>query len=94
MTATGPGDGDTRRLTRVWLTLCALTVLSAAAAAAFDDGRDSVAIGLVALLIGGVKVRLVLQEFMDLRRAPRWLGGVTDAWLVGVVAFVAVLHAF
>ena len=85
---------ETRRLTRVWLALCALTVLSAAAAAAFDDGRHNLSIGLVALLIGGIKVRLVLQEFMDLRHAPRWLGAVTDTWLVGVVAFVAVMHAF
>jgi hypothetical protein len=85
---------STSRITTVWLTLCGLTVLSAVAAAAFDDGHHQVAVGLVVLLIGGVKARLVLQEFMELRHAPRWLGRVTDLWLVVVLAFVAVMHAY
>ena len=83
----------TGRLTSVWLSLCGLTVVSAAAAAVFDDGHHDVAVGLVVLLIGAGKARLVLQEFMELRHAPRWLGRVTDLWLGGVVAFVAVMHA-
>jgi len=85
---------DTGRLTSVWLALCGLTVVSAVAAAAFDDGRHNVTVGLVVLLIGACKARLVLQEFMELRHAPRWLGRLTDAWLLGVVAFVAVMHAY
>lgn len=82
-----------RRLTYVWLGLCALTVVSALAAATSGDGHH-VAIGLAVLLVGAVKVRLVLQEFMELRHAPSWLGRLTDVWLVTVVAFVAVMHAF
>jgi caa(3)-type oxidase subunit IV len=82
------------RLTYVWLALCGLTALSAVAAAAFDDGHHNVTVGLVVLLIGAVKARLVLQEFMELRHAPRWLGRITDLWLTGVAAFVAIMHAF
>jgi hypothetical protein len=75
------------------LALCALTVGSAVAAGTAGDGHQ-VAIGLVVLVVGAVKVRLVLQEFMELRHAPTWLARLTDVWLVAVVAFVGVMHTF
>lgn len=82
-----------RRLTFVWLALCALTVASAVAAGTAGDGHQ-IALGLVVLLVGAIKVRLVLQEFMELRHAPNWLGRLTDAWLGAVVTFVGVMHVF
>jgi hypothetical protein len=82
-----------RRLTYVWLALCALTIGSAMAAATAGDGHQ-VAISLVVLLVGAVKVRLVLQEFMELRHAPAWLARLTDAWLLFVVTFVGLMHTF
>lgn len=92
MTADQQRHGS-RRLAYVWLALCALTVVSAVAAATAGEGHQ-VAVGLVVLLIGAFKVRLVLQDFMELRHAPRWLGRITDVWLGAVVAFVAVMHTF
>jgi hypothetical protein len=91
-TSDQPRHGS-RRLTYVWLALCALTVVSAVAAGTAGDDHQ-VALGLVVLLVGAVKVRLVLQEFMELRHAPTWLGRLTDAWLGAVVTFVGVMHAF
>ncbi|MGH3958166.1 cytochrome C oxidase subunit IV family protein [Mycobacterium sp.] len=72
------------RLTFVWLILSAITVVAwwlgpghARAAMAAD-----VSITVAVLAMALVKVRLVIQHFMEVRTAPRWLRLFTDIWIV------------
>ena len=69
------------RLTIVW------GVLVIASVASWEMGHDSgiqnMAYGSVAILsVTAVKVRLVIFDSMEIRRAPRFMRWVADAWLV------------
>jgi hypothetical protein len=72
------------RLTVVWLVLAGLTVVSWALAPGRTSGpiAASVSITVVVLTMALVKSRLIIREFMEVRAAPVWLRGATDAWLV------------
>lgn len=72
-------------LTAVWAALSAITILSwLLGRTAHDVGHitASVAVTMGVLVIGLIKTRFVLQEFMEVRTAPRWLRICTDAWLI------------
>jgi hypothetical protein len=73
------------RFTAVWVFLSGITILSWLLGRTAHDGgsvtaNTPVTIGVLA--IGCVKARLILQSFMEVRTAPRWLRLVTDTWLV------------
>jgi hypothetical protein len=72
------------RVTYVWVVLCAVTILSGGLAHTRSDGNfgASVPITLAVLAIGLIKVRLITQNFMEVRHAPTWLRLTVDGWLV------------
>lgn len=79
------------RVTRVWLLLSAVTLVSAALAAA-DGFRLSALITAGVVVIAVVKARFILRDFMDVRTAPAWLRHGTDAWLAVLLAVFLVLY--
>lgn len=73
------------RLAVVWAVLSAITVLSWLLVTFTQDGgritsRAALTAGVV--VIGLVKTRLIMQEFMEVRTAPTWLRAFTDGWLI------------
>ncbi len=72
------------RVTYVWLVLCAVTILSGGLAHTRTGGNfaASMPITLAVLAIGLIKVRLITQNFMEVRVAPTWLRLTVDGWLV------------
>lgn len=76
----------TDRVTRVWLALIALTVLTT-----WVVSKDlfSPAVGVVCtFLIAAVKVRLVMLDFMELRTAPTRVRVAFECWIAVVVAVI------
>ena len=51
------------------------------------------AIGAVVVL-GFIKGRMIIQYFMEVRTAPRWLKLFTDAWLTILWAGVLAIYLF
>jgi Prokaryotic Cytochrome C oxidase subunit IV len=74
----------TARLTYVWLILCAITIAAWGLGSAHRPGVlvASVPITVAVLVMALIKARLIIQEFMEVRTAPRWLRVFTDVWLV------------
>ena len=74
----------TARLTYVWLILCAITIVAWGLGSAHTPGTRvaSVPITIAVLVMALIKARLVIQEFMEVRTAPRWLRVFTDVWLL------------
>jgi hypothetical protein len=84
----------TARVNTVWMTASALTITSWAIARS-RAGRHpsaSIAEAVVALALAGIKARLIIQEFMEVRSAPIWLRRVTDLWLAGLWAAILVMY--
>jgi heme/copper-type cytochrome/quinol oxidase subunit 4 len=54
-------------------------------------GFSRVAMAVV-LVIAFVKVWLVTSYFMDLRKAPRWLGAIVNCWILGTCLLVIGLY--
>ena len=77
-----------RQATGVWLVLVAATLVSWW----LVERRGAAAhiATTTALLIARFKVRMVLQNFMELRTAPRLWRAVFDAW---VAVFIGVIVA-
>jgi hypothetical protein len=84
------------RVTYVWAVLSGLTVLGWVIARVRGDGHgDAAASGLVTvvvLAIAGFKARLILQEYMEVRTAPRWLRHLTDAWFAVLLGLLVGLY--
>jgi hypothetical protein len=85
---------ENARITTVWIATCALTGLSALVAwlSRGNQNTASTGISLVVLAIGGVKARLILQEFMEVRTAPAWLRLLSEVWLFGLLAAIVILY--
>ena len=83
-----------RRITTTWLIAAALTLGSWAIAIAVDGGhaQPSTAVAIIGLGLGAVKVRLIVQQFMEVRTAPRWLKTFTDAWLAVLTLTILALY--
>lgn len=90
----GPLTG--RAITWAWLALVAITIGSWwLAPAHFTEAVDpSTPITALVLVLTVVKSRLVMQYFMEVRTAPRWLRRATDAWLAVLTATVFVIYLF
>ena len=71
----------------VWLLLSAITVTYLGIDRLSDDrsaaARTAVTASAVALAL--IKVRIIMREFMEVRRAPAWLRRLTDL-AVGLMA--------
>ncbi|MCX5044289.1 cytochrome C oxidase subunit IV family protein [Aldersonia sp. NBC_00410] len=80
-----------RAITWTWLALSAITLGSWWMAPGHSDGTavPSVPITVLALTAASIKCSLIIQNFMEVRHAPRWLQLSTKAWLV--VLFVTIL---
>lgn len=78
----------------VWLVLCAITVASWWLSPAHDNTAPtrSTTISIAVIALGFIKCRLIIQYFMEVRTAPRWLRSATDAWLF--VLWAAVLGIY
>jgi len=83
-----------RRLTTTWLVAGVLTIASWAIALAVDGGHAEprTAVAIIGLGLGTVKVRLIVQQFMEVRTAPRWLKTFTDVWLAVLTLSVLALY--
>ena len=73
-----------KRLAVVWLILAGLTLASLLVLAV--DGGETIEpnafVAVIAVVVSLFKVRLILQEFMEVRHAPKLLGRLTDSWLL------------
>ncbi len=82
-------------MTWTWLALMAITVGSWWLAPAHAHGgavSASVVVTCVVLALAAVKARLIIRQFMEVRAAPRWLKGATDAWLGVLITTVLVIY--
>ena len=72
-------------LTIVWAFLTTVTIASWLVAR--DGGaahQINTTVTTIVLLIAALKAYLVIQHFMEVRRAPGWLKAVTSGWVVGL----------
>jgi hypothetical protein len=74
---------DKRTVLIAWAALSAATVLAwlltpGESQSATTAGKELVA---AIVVLGLVKCRLIIQYFMEVRHAPRWLRLATDGWL-------------
>jgi Prokaryotic Cytochrome C oxidase subunit IV len=84
------------RVTYVWLALCVVTIVSGTLAHTGTDGAiaASTPITLAVLAIGLIKTRLITQNFMEVRAAPRWLRVAIDVWLIGFWATILTIYLY
>ena len=77
-------SGRAKRLTVIWLALCAVTLaqLSVGSPDPRTELAPNAAIATGAILIALVKVRFILREFMEVRHAHVLLRRLTDLWVV------------
>lgn len=73
-----------RRLFRSWLLLVGLTLISLTAVLGFGTAEAGLAAAGVALAASFLKARLVLDHFLDLRRA----GGNWRGFFSGLLIFI------
>jgi hypothetical protein len=83
-----------KRLLVVWLVLTSITLVYILLDHSVDDGgvlRPSTVVTVSAIGIALIKVRIIFQEFMEVRHAPAVLHRLTDAWvlLVGACLFTS-----
>ena len=83
------------RLTHVWAFLTVITVASwwigHSQGAAFH--LDAV-VTLTVLLIASIKAQLVIQYFMEVRSAPRWLKHTAYGWNIGLLLLLSGVYWF
>jgi hypothetical protein len=81
----GSGNGSNRRLLVVWLILVAISLSYLGIDhAASQQGLPtaSTVVTVVAICFALIKVRIIMREFMEVRRAPVVLRRLTDFWVV------------
>ncbi|HTU64164.1 MAG TPA: cytochrome C oxidase subunit IV family protein [Polyangiales bacterium] len=77
---------------RVWLALSGITLVSYWLGS--ENAGDSALITYAALLIVAIKVRVIVAEFMEARRASMKLQLAMDAWLFVLLAALTVIYTF
>ncbi len=72
------------RLAIAWLALAVITLLACWIGTHHGKGslRPDPVVGLSAIGITLIKVRVIVRELMEVRHAPTRLKYVTDAWLI------------
>ncbi|MGE2732901.1 cytochrome C oxidase subunit IV family protein [Mycolicibacterium vaccae] len=93
LVASGPAITG-RAITGAWVALVLITIGSwwLAPAHFTDTVEPSTPITALVLALTVVKSRLVMQYFMEVRTAPRWLRRATDAWLTVLMVAVFVIY--
>lgn len=93
-TKTARRNSAARNMTWAWLALTAITIGSwwLAPAHVTNTVRASTFITGLVLVLAFIKSRLIIQYFMEVRTAPRWLRRATDAWLIGLVVAMAAIY--
>lgn len=94
-TTTGSTHTTTARaLTWTWVVLVAITVGSwwLAPAHFTDTVQPSTGVTALVLVLTFVKSRLIMQRFMEVRDAPRWLRLGTDIWLTVLLGTVFAIY--
>ncbi len=85
-----------KRITRIWVFLSAMTILSWSLGSARGGKEFSpsalVTVGVVAIAF--VKARFIIRDFMGVRAAPRWLRLCTDIWLATLTTVILALYLF
>lgn len=83
------------RLTHVWAFLTTITVAS------WWIGQSrgttfqlDAAVTLTVLLMASVKAQLVIQYFMEVRSAPRWLKQTAYGWNIGLLLLLLGVYWF
>jgi len=72
-------------LTIVWAFLTAVTVASSLISVEGGAAHQiNTTVTTVVLLVAAVKAYLVIQHFMEVRRAPFWLKVTTTGWVLGL----------
>ena len=91
-----PENRSARTTTYVWLILSAITVVSWWLAPGHHIGHAvaSVPITVAVFALGFVKGRMIIQYFMEVRTAPRWLKVTTDAWLIVVWGAILAIYLY
>ncbi|NKY42519.1 cytochrome C oxidase subunit IV family protein [Nocardia cerradoensis] len=88
---------DKRFIIYSWAALTAITVLTwrlAPGHAEAHEGTGGKALVAAIVVLGMIKCRVITHSFMEVRRAPRWLGIVTDTWLVIVWAVLLGIYLY
>lgn len=82
------------RLTSVWLVLSAITIVAWWLGPGHGPGAPAASVPITIAVVGMalIKVRLIIQHFMDVRTAPRWLRYFTDLWLVALWGAVLAIY--
>lgn len=75
------------RYTVIWLALVGATLLSWALGGGAGDDKTLAASGII--LVSLIKVRYVVLDFMELRRAPKLMRLVAELW-ISLLAIVLV----
>ncbi|WP_062897314.1 cytochrome C oxidase subunit IV family protein [Mycobacterium avium] len=86
-----------RTTTYAWIILSAITIASWWLAPGHTRGGAAAAsapITVAVVLLGFIKGRMIIQYFMEVRTAPRWLKLFTDAWLTVLWAAVLAIYLF
>ena len=86
-----------RTTTYAWIVLSAITIVSwwlAPGPAHGATAAASVPITVAVIVLAFIKGRLIIQYFMEVRTAPRWLKLFTDAWLTILWAGVLAIYLF
>jgi hypothetical protein len=86
-----------RTTTYAWIVLSAITIVSWWLAPGRAHGATAVAsvpITVAVIVLAFIKGRLIIQYFMEVRTAPRWLKLFTDAWLTILWAGVLAIYLY
>ena len=78
-------SSSNKRLFVVWLILVVITVsylFIDHAASSHGVATASTVVTVAAICLALVKVRIIMQEFMEVRGAPQMLRRITDFWVV------------
>jgi hypothetical protein len=84
-----------RTTTWAWIILSAITMISWSLAPGHTRGVTAVAsvpISVAVIVLGFIKGRMIIQYFMEVRTAPRWLKLFTDGWLITLWAGVLAIY--
>lgn len=83
-----------RAMMWVWVGLTAITIGSwwLAPAHFTDTVEPSTPVTALVLTLTLIKSRLIIQYFMEVRTAPRWLKRATDVWLAAVFLIVFAIY--
>jgi cytochrome c biogenesis protein CcdA len=74
-------------LSKVWLLLCALSVVSVVQ---LRQGWSGQAAGVLVILIAAIKAKLVMRHYMEVTRARRVWQFLYTAWTVAVAATIII----